>query len=206
MTKAYAMVVIGGSAGALTALGRLLPLLPKDYPLPVVIVVHLHPQQNLSFIQHLAQQCQMTVKEAEEKERILPGVIYFAPPNYHLLVEDNLTFSISVDPKVNFARPSIDVLFESAAEACGPALIGVILTGANQDGAEGLRQVKARGGLAIVQNPQTAECKMMPQAAIQAAPVDDVLSIPEIASRLVEVVQPARIDPPPHKARQEEND
>jgi two-component system chemotaxis response regulator CheB len=103
------------------------------------------------------------------------------------LIEDDLTFALSVDPKVNFTRPSIDVLFESAVDACGPAVIGVILTGANGDGAEGLRKIKARGGLAIVQDPVTAESTYMPQAALAATPVDFVLAVPEIGKRLIEL-------------------
>lgn len=189
------MVVIGGSAGALSALGSLLPLLPDDFPLPIVVVLHLHPHQDTYHLIHYAGKCQLAIKEAEEKETIQPGVVYFAPPNYHLLIEDNLTFSLSIDPKVNYSRPSIDVLFESAIDACGSALIGVILTGANDDGARGLRQIKEHGGLVIVQDPRTAESSYMPGAALAATQAELVLSVPEIGKQLAELGRQTQLDP-----------
>lgn len=183
----YQIIVIGGSAGAVTALHELLPVFPAGYPLPIVVVQHLHPQQDSYWIKHFANRCALPLKEAEEKEPIQGGCIYFAPPNYHLLIEADKTFSLSVDARVNYARPSIDVLFESAADAYALRLVGVILTGANDDGAHGLRYIKERGGLTIVQDPHTAESSYMPRAALAATPVDYVLPLPEIGRLLVEI-------------------
>jgi two-component system chemotaxis response regulator CheB len=129
------------------------------------------------------------VKEAEEKEPIRTGYVYFAPPNYHLLIEDDLTFALSIDAKVNYSRPSIDVLFESAVHVYGSQVVAIILTGANNDGAQGIRLVKAQGGLAIVQDPQTADSPFMPKAALEATPVDGVLSPREIGRFLLKITQ-----------------
>ncbi len=171
----------------MAALTKLLPVFPADYPLPIVVAQHLHPWQDDYHLEHFGDQCALIVKEAGDKESIEAGHVYFAPPNYHLLINDDKTFSLSVDDKVNYARPSIDVLFESAVDVYAPWLVGVILTGANNDGAEGLRLIKEKGGLAIVQDPQTAESGYMPKAAMEATPVDHVLSVPEIGKLLVEL-------------------
>ncbi len=173
-------VVIGVSAGGLEVLRTLLPLLPAGFPLPVIIVQHLHPLQDRSFLEILGRSCALVVREAEEKEKALPGVVYFAPPNYHLLMELDATFSLSVDEKVNYSRPSMDVLFETAAEAFGPGLIGIILTGAGKDGAVGLRRIKENGGTTIVQDPATAQFPIMPKAAMEETEVDYVMNIEEI--------------------------
>jgi two-component system chemotaxis response regulator CheB len=184
----YQLIVIGGSAGATTALMKLLPIFPVDYPLPIAVVQHLHPLQDSYFVERFDRSCDLTVKEAGDKEKLLPGHVYFAPVNYHLLIEPDKTFALSIDERVNYARPSIDVLFESAAEAYGPGLIGVVLTGANQDGAQGLRAIKDRGGLAIVQDPDTAESPYMPRAALEATLVDFILPLPDIGRLLVEIL------------------
>jgi two-component system chemotaxis response regulator CheB len=128
----------------------------------------------------LHEKCQIPVKEAEAKELIKPGTIYLAPANYHLLIEHDRTFSLCVSEKVRYARPSIDVLFETAADVYRTKLIGIILTGANDDGSRGLRTIREYGGLAIVQDPATAEVGIMPQAALKATAVDYVLSLHEI--------------------------
>jgi two-component system chemotaxis response regulator CheB len=167
------------------ALVQILPALPANYPLPVIIVQHLHPRQNAPAILHTCSACNLPLKEANEKQAIERGSIYYAPPNYHLLVEEDRTFSLSIDSRVHFTRPAIDPLFESAADAYGRSLIGVILSGANQDGAQGLERVKARGGLAVVQDPAMAEADVMPRAAIAATQVDHVLSPHEIGALLV---------------------
>ncbi|HSD83475.1 MAG TPA: chemotaxis protein CheB [Anaerolineae bacterium] len=187
--KNYHVIVIGGSAGAMTVLVELLPSLPGDFPMPIVIAVHLHPRQDKAHIERLASHCALKVKEADEKEPIQAGIIYLAPPNYHLLIEKDRTFSLSIDERVNYARPSIDVLFETAAQVYGPQAIGIVLTGANNDGADGLRQIKERGGLAIVQDPRTAESTFMPQAALEATAVDHMLSVPEIGKLLRQIVE-----------------
>ncbi|MBI1876790.1 MAG: chemotaxis protein CheB [Chloroflexi bacterium] len=183
----YQIIVIGGSAGSTAALSELLPLFPASYPLPVVVVQHLHPLQDGYFAERFAHQCALSVKEANDKEPIKAGSIYFAPPNYHLLIEEDKIFSLSIDERVNYTRPSIDVLFESAVDAYAPSLIGVILTGANSDGARGLRLIKERGGLTIVQNPQLAENATMPQAAMEATPVDYILSLRDMGRLLLEI-------------------
>ena len=189
MLTRYRLIVIGGSAGATAALSELLPIFPAVYPLPIVVVQHLHPLQDRSFIERFTGQCALTVKEADDKEVIKAGHIYFAPPNYHLLVEEDKSFSLSIDEKVNYTRPSIDVLFASAADDYGPGLIGVILTGANHDGAQGLRLIKGRGGLTIVQDPSTAESAYMPKAALEATAVDHILSLQDIGRLLLETPQ-----------------
>ena len=183
----YQIIVIGGSAGAMAALTKLLPVFPAGYPLPIVVAQHLHPWQDDYHLEHFGAQCALPVKEAGDKETIEAGTVYFAPPNYHLLINDDKTFSLSVDDKVNYARPSIDVLFESAVDVYAPWLVGVILTGANNDGAEGLRLIKERGGIAIVQDPQTAESSYMPKAALAATKVDYVLPLEEIGKLLLEL-------------------
>ena len=192
MTYRFDAIVIGGSAGAMTALATLLPYFPEEYPLPVIIVLHLHPRQDRYFLEHFDKLCVLRVKEANEKEDVQAGYVYFAPPNYHLLIESNRTFSLSIEEKVNFSRPSIDVLFESAANVYGPRLAAIILTGANNDGAEGLRLIKEKGGLAIVQDPQSAESSYMPGAALQAVQPDFVLGLAEIGRWLAEAGQPAK--------------
>lgn len=183
----YQLVVIGGSAGATAALMELLPIFPATYPLPLVVVQHLHPLQDGYFSERFADRCALRIKEADDKELIRAGYVYFAPANYHLLIEEDKSFSLSIDERVNYARPSIDVLFESAVDAYGAGLIGVILTGANHDGARGLRLIKERGGLTFVQDPRTADSAYMPRAAIEATQVDHILPLQDIGRLLVEI-------------------
>ena len=180
-------VVIGVSAGGMTALGILLPFLPAHYKLPVIIAQHAHPDSDDFLARYLNDKCSLTVKQAEEKEPVLPGIIYMAPPNYHLLIEMDHTFSLSVEEPVNFARPSIDVLFETAAEAYGSNLVGVILTGASADGAGGLMKIKAAGGITVVQDPRTAEAEIMPKSAISAGEVDFILPLEAIGKFLAKL-------------------
>jgi two-component system, chemotaxis family, protein-glutamate methylesterase/glutaminase len=180
-------IVIGASAGALEVLSNLLPALPSDYRLPILIVVHLPPDKTNLFAELLRARCAIRVREAEDKEPIEPGVVYFAPPDYHLLVEEDKRLSLSDDEPVLFSRPSIDVLFESAADAYGGGLIGVVLTGANSDGANGLKAVVEAGGVAVVQSPGSAYAVAMPEAAIATCPDARVLPVNEIAAYLREV-------------------
>jgi two-component system chemotaxis response regulator CheB len=175
-----AAVVIGASAGAWDALSVILPALPQTFSLPVMIVVHLPPDRKSLLAELFAEKCGMDVAEAEDKEPILGGMVYFAPPDYHLLVETNSTLSLSSDEPVLFSRPSIDVLFESAADAYGPALTAIVLTGASEDGARGLAAVIAAGGTAIVQRPEDAYAAAMPQAALARSPGARILSLEEI--------------------------
>ena len=130
-------VVIGTSAGGVQALSQVLPRLPADFPAPVLVVVHVPPRQSNSLVDLFAAKCRLPVKEAEDKEPLAPGTIYFAPPDYHVLVEASGTIALSSDEHVNHSRPAIDVLFESAADAFGPELVGIVMTGANSDGAQG---------------------------------------------------------------------
>jgi two-component system chemotaxis response regulator CheB len=180
----YSAVVIGVSAGGMKALDRILPLLPADFNLPVIIVSHRHPDSDDYLEQHMNEHCSLPVKQADEKEKVIPGVIYFAPPNYHLLIEDNRTFSLSVEAPVNYARPSIDVLFESALGVFGSGLVGIVLTGANNDGSRGLKKIKQAGGLTIAQDPADAEVPHMPKAAIAAADPDLILPLEKIGEFL----------------------
>lgn len=177
-------IVIGASAGAVDALLQILPALPKNYVLPLMIVVHLRPDSESTLAELLASRCQIAVKEAEDKEPIRAGTAYLAPPNYHLLVEPDFRLSLSSDEPVLFSRPSIDVLFESAADAYGSELAGIILTGGNSDGARGLQAIEAAGGLVFVQTPSSAGTSAMPQAALVACPSARQLSLPEIADVL----------------------
>lgn len=179
-SRHYRAVVIGVSAGGLAALDKILPALGRTFSLPVLVVQHVSPTSENYLPIHFSQRCLLEVKEAEDKEQIEGGVIYFAPPNYHLLVEYNQAIALSTEERVNFSRPSIDVLFETAADAYLDELVGVVLTGANSDGAAGMARIKQFGGLAVVQSPETAEAEAMPRAAIEAADVDYILPLNEI--------------------------
>jgi two-component system chemotaxis response regulator CheB len=180
-------VVIGVSAGALEALSAILPFLPSDYALPVIIVVHVPPDKKSVLAELFGAKCGIKVREAEDKEPISGGTVYFAPPDYHLLVETGKSLSLSSDEPVLYSRPSVDVLFESAADAYGPSLIAIVLTGANPDGAKGLKAVTNAGGTAIVQSPAGAYASAMPEAAIAACPEAQILSLKDIAIYLLDV-------------------
>jgi two-component system chemotaxis response regulator CheB len=184
-------VVIGASAGAYDALAVLLPALPADFPLPVLVVVHLPPDKKSLMPELLGHLCRVKVREAEEKEEVRSGTVYLAPPDYHLLVETDHRLSLSYDEQVLYSRPSVDVLFESAADAYGPAIIGVVLTGANSDGAMGLRAICDSGGTALVQSPIQAYAKAMPLAALESCPEARSMTLAEIAAYLIESVKSA---------------
>ncbi len=177
-------VAIGGSAGSVQALSRILPALPAGFPLPVFVVVHVPPDRGNALVPLFQSKCRVAVKEAEDKEPAQGGVVYFAPSDYHLLIEADGSLSLSSDEPVNHSRPSIDVLFESAADAFGPALAGVILTGANHDGARGLTAVAHLGGVAIVEHPGSAYSPTMPAAALAACPSASAMKLDAIASYL----------------------
>ena len=180
-------VVIGASAGGVETLSQILPALPADYPLPVMVVIHMLPDRRSVMADLFAQKCAIRVIEAEDKEPIEPRTVYFAPPDYHLLVETDRRLSLSSEEPVLFARPSIDVLFETAADAYGAALIGVVLTGANADGANGLKAIAEAGGVTLVQTPELAYADAMPRAALQTAPRSLSLAPAEIAAYLTKV-------------------
>jgi two-component system chemotaxis response regulator CheB len=178
---AYEIVVVGASAGGLIAVSALLAELPSDFALPVVIAQHRAPASSDGDIAVIWQRATaLRVADAEDKSAIEPGHVYIAPPDYHLLVESRDVFALSTDPPVLWARPSIDVLFESAADVYGEAVIGVVLTGASADGSRGLKAIRERGGCALVQDPQTAEVAAMPSAAIGATSVNHVLSVTDL--------------------------
>jgi two-component system chemotaxis response regulator CheB len=184
----YEAIVIGSSAGGLRALLELLSYLPLKYPLPIIIVQHLLDGNDSMFAELLNEKLAITVKEADDKEPILQGIVYLAPPGYHLLIEDDHTLSLSMDPHVNYSRPSIDVLFDSAAFVYEERCVGIVLTGASGDGSQGLHRIKGNGGLTLVQNPASAEFSTMPKAAIQATIVDHVLTLEEMGRFLIEIV------------------
>jgi two-component system chemotaxis response regulator CheB len=183
----YAAVVIGVSAGGVEALKILLPALPVSFPLPIAIVQHRDQRAGGFLAACLNRMSGIAVSEAEDKEPFCAGHAYLAPAGYHLLIESDRSLSLSVDQRVNHSCPSIDVLFESAADVFAESLIGVVLTGANADGAQGLKAIKARGGLAVVQNPQTASALAMPRAALEATPVDHVVDLGRIAPLLIQM-------------------
>lgn len=170
---AFELIVVGTSLGGLDALNVLLAYLPKHFPASVAVVQHRHKTSENTLIFFLQQHSALPLKEPEDKEVIVPGHIYLAPADYHLLVEPG-SFALSTDAPVEYARPSIDVLFESAADAYAEKVIGIVLTGSNQDGAQGLAKIKAHGGLAVVQEPATAFSRSMPEAALAKLSVDAI--------------------------------
>ncbi|HKO48826.1 MAG TPA: chemotaxis protein CheB [Polyangiaceae bacterium] len=174
-------IVLGASAGAVDALNQLLPTVPQAAHVPIVVVVHLPPNRPSLLVELFSSRCQARVREPDDKQPIDAGTIWFAPPNYHLLFEADRSFAFSTDLPVNFSRPSIDVLFESAADVFGQALCCIVLTGANDDGARGASSVRRRGGLLIVQDPNSAHSRQMPEAAISQANPQIIASLPEIA-------------------------
>jgi len=181
MTK---IVVMGASAGSVEAFSNILPKLRTDLEVPIVVVVHLPRDRDSLLVQILQAKCQIRVKEAEDKEPLLPGAVYFAPPDYHVLIETDGRISLSSEEPVHFSRPSIDVLFESSAESFPEETLAIVLTGANSDGAEGVRKVWAAGGKVIVQRQKGAYATEMPRAALAACPSALVLSLDEIAEFL----------------------
>jgi two-component system chemotaxis response regulator CheB len=191
--KTPELVAVGTSLGGLNALMVLLAALPGGFPVPLAIVQHRSVTPDGGGLAHLLQEhSTLAVVEADDKMPIEPGMVYLAPADYHLLVEEPGLFALSTDAPVRSARPSIDVLFQTAADAYGPALLAVLLTGASADGAEGLAAVKSRGGRAIVEDPATAECRTMPAAALAATAVDYVLPLAKIGAYLVTLVEGRR--------------
>jgi two-component system chemotaxis response regulator CheB len=174
------IIVVGTSTGGLAAMQVLLPGLSEDFPWAVILVQHRSKEPGSELCHFLQKHCRLQVAEPEDKEPIMAGQVYLAPRDYHLLVEKG-SFALSTEGPVYYARPSIDVLFESAADAYGADVVGIVLTGANGDGARGLARIKAGGGLALVQDPATAYAPDMPRAAIAATSVDRILPLPDIA-------------------------
>ncbi|MBC8035020.1 MAG: chemotaxis protein CheB [Chitinophagaceae bacterium] len=178
----FPLIVVGGSAGSLEVILSFLPLLRKDLKVAILIVLHRSSDPDPVLQSLLSSKTSIAVKEAEEKELLMKGVIYIAPADYHLLIEKDFTFSLDYSEKVNYSRPSIDVTFEIAAEVFKERTTGILLSGANTDGTEGLMAVKATGGTTVVQDPSTASVPYMPQYAVSHAPVDHVLKAADIAA------------------------
>ncbi|QIP16755.1 chemotaxis protein CheB [Spirosoma aureum] len=175
-------VVIGGSAGSLDVLLKLLPALQPIVSFTAIIVLHRKNSGESTLEDLLAGKTTIPVREVEDKDSLRPGIIYVAPADYHLLIEKNLTFSLDDSEKVNYSRPSLDVTFESAADVFGDSLVGILLSGANSDGTYGLMSIKKAGGITIAQTPATAQSAFMPQQAIVNVPIDFILDIPELIS------------------------
>jgi two-component system chemotaxis response regulator CheB len=173
-------VVIGASAGGLAALSVLVAGLPRSYRLPLLMVQHVPPTGPTQLVEIFQRKTDLNVREARDKEPIRGGTLYFASPGYHLLVENDLSLSLSQDNAMHFSRPSIDVLFESAADAWGERVAGILMTGANEDGAAGLDAIRQAGGITIVQEPGEAEVSTMPLAALQRFAPDYILPLRDI--------------------------
>lgn len=187
----FKLIVVGTSLGGVDALQVLLRRLPANFSVPVTVVLHRHKESNYSLIRLLQLSSNLLVLEVQDKEDILPGHVYIAPADYHVLIESERVplpyFALSTDAPVTYARPSIDVLFETAADAYGEKVIGVLLTGANHDGVQGLAKIKALGGKTIVQEPSTALCPVMPKAAIIAGVAEQILPLVDIAEFLLKI-------------------
>lgn len=182
----YSVVAIGTSWGGLAALTKLLGDLPADFSIPVVVVQHRSTDSERLLGQLLQDATDLRVCEIEDKDALTSGTVHLAPANYHVLIDDGYA-SLTLEEPVRFSRPSIDVMLTSAADTYGSAVIGVVLTGANEDGARGLAHIVKRGGLALVQDPKTAEIPIMPAAAIRAVPTAEVLPLDALAPRLIEL-------------------
>jgi two-component system, chemotaxis family, protein-glutamate methylesterase/glutaminase len=178
-------VVIGASAGGVEALGLILPALPAKFRPALLIVLHLPRERPSLLVEIYERRCALPIREADDKEPIEPGTVYFAPPDYHMLVERNRQIALSTEEPVHYSRPSVDVLFESAADVYRERLLGVILTGANEDGAAGLHAIHRAGGVTVVQQPDSAKVPLMVVSALQRNPADFVLSLPQIAELLI---------------------
>ena len=182
----FEIVVIGTSLGGFHALKTILGDLPKDFPLPIVVVQHRSLEESELFATLLAAHVQLPVIEADDKQQIKPGQIFVSPSNYHILI-DRSHIALSTETPVLHARPSIDVLFESAAESFGAGVLGVLLTGMSRDGTAGLKRIRERGGFTIVQDPLTAQGRVMPEAAIESAAADKILPLEKIALLLIDL-------------------
>lgn len=177
-------IVIGASAGGLLALSSILELLPREYPVPIIIVQHRAKDPRDLLEEVLQNKVDLQLKQADEKEMIKPG-IYIAPPDYHLMIENDKTFSLSSDKPVQFSRPSIDVLFETAAQAYKERLVGILLTGSNKDGMSGMCSIRQMGGITIAQSPKEAEYPAMPSSAIEAGCADRIMTLEDISTFLL---------------------
>lgn len=181
------VMVVGASAGGVAALQAIVQALPAGMSVPVLVVLHVPRDRNSRIVEVLAPHCAVPVREAEDKQPIERGTVTFAPPDYHLLVEDRSSVALSIDPPVLYSRPAIDPLFESAAAVFGPRVLALLLTGASSDGSEGVAAVREAGGRAWLQCPEEAEASMMPASALQHAGADAVLPLELMCRRLKEL-------------------
>ncbi len=186
-SRPYRAIVVGASAGGMAALKIWVSGLPAEFGKIIMVVQHLYPQSDSGLHRFLSSYSALPVIEVQDKMALQPGAIYTAPANYHTLVETDETVALTVDDKWNYSRPSIDILFESAARVWTTGLVGIVLTGANYDGAAGLKAIKQFGGMTLVQDPATAEFPAMPNAAIAAGAVDHILPLKAIAPYLVKL-------------------
>ena len=184
---ASGIVVVGASWGGLQALTTLVKGIPKDFPLPIVLIQHRSRDSTSALAELLQDASKLCVCEAEDKAPVVPGHVHIAPPDYHLLFDEG-SFALSTEEPYRYSRPSIDITFESASISYDGDAIGIVLTGANQDGAEGLKRIVARGGAAIIQDPETSESPTMPKAALAAVPTATVLPIEGIAPYVLRLV------------------
>lgn len=184
---AYEIVVIGTSWGGLQAMRHVLGTLPAGFDVPVVLIQHRHRDSDALLAMLLQEQTSLKVLEAEDKTELQPGHVYVAPADYHLLIEKG-HLTLSTEEPVHFSRPSIDVTMESAADAYGSSIVGVVMTGANDDGSRGLKRIVDRGGHAVVQDPKTADSRVMPAAAIRAVPAADVVPLDKLGPFLGKLV------------------
>lgn len=185
------IIVIGASWGGMAALSTLVAGLPGDFDIPIAIVQHRSKSSDTLLAQILQDLTPLRVQEADDKDPLSPGTIHIAPPDYHLLIDRGFA-ALTTDAPVRFSRPSIDVTFNSAADSCQDAAVGVVLTGANEDGAQGLKRIVARGGVGIVQDPETAESPTMPRAALKAVPTATVMKLSEIGPALGKIATSRR--------------
>jgi two-component system, chemotaxis family, protein-glutamate methylesterase/glutaminase len=179
-----AVVAVAASAGGITALSEVLGALPADFPVPVLVVQHLAQHRASIIAEVLDHRTVLPVKLAQQGERIVPGIVYVAPPDHHLLITEDGRVQLDVGEPVHFVRPAADQLFESVAKAYGPRALVCVLSGTGRDGAQGAAAVKAGGGLVIVENPESARFKGMPEAAVRAGAVDHILPLAEIGPAL----------------------
>ncbi len=179
------IIVIGASAGGMETIKKILSELPKNFSIPIVVVLHLMSGKESEIVKLLQNNCKIEIVEATINSKIEKGMAIFAPPNYHILIEKNGSYSLSTESKINFSRPSIDILFETAADAFGSEVVGIVLSGASSDGSKGLLEIKNKGGTCIVQDPKTAVFDTMPKKAIESVEVDYILSPKEIAKYLI---------------------
>ncbi|MFL5481671.1 MAG: chemotaxis protein CheB [Gemmatimonadaceae bacterium] len=184
----YSIVAIGTSWGGLMAVSKLLSGLPAEFPIPIVVVQHRGKDSDRLLSQLLQDATPLTVCEIEDKDVLEPGKVHVAPADYHVMIERGY-LSLTVEEPVRYSRPSIDVMFTSAGDTYGKEAIGVVLTGANEDGSRGLAHIAKRGGKALIQSPKTAEIPIMPEAAARAVPTAEVLPLPQIGKRLIELSQ-----------------